>query len=125
MSVISYIFLDVVRLSLVWPPTASSVGILVEVGRSFSCRIPCCKHLFGHTIPYEVSRFSTPEAVIIYANIILARVCFLLLFLKELLYCCGKDFQLSRYFCFSIVAGLWLGHHELCFVPFGCVYGCL
>ena len=124
--VVSHVFFDVVWFSLAWPPTASSVGISVEIARSFLCGVPCCKHFFRHTVPYEVFRFSAPEAVIISAIIVvLARVCFLLLFLKELLYCCGEDFQLSCYFRFSIVTGLWLGHHEPCFIPFGCVYSCL
>src|SRR6266542_1560672 len=95
MGVIPYVFLDVVRLSLAWPPTASSIGISVEVARSSSCRIPCCKYFFGHTVLYEVPRFSTPVAVIISVIVIVAvllRVCFLLLFLKELLDCCCKDF---------------------------------
>src|SRR6266540_2204508 len=112
MGVIPYVFLDVVRFSLAWPPTASSVGVSVEIARLFSCRVPCCKHFLRHTVPYEVSRFSTPEAVIIFAIIILAWVCFLLLFSKELLYCYGEDFQLSYYFCFSVIADFWLGHHE-------------
>src|SRR6266498_4651601 len=50
---------------------------------------------------------------------------FFFLFSEKLLYCYGKDFQLSSYFCFSIVAGFWLGHHESCFVLFGYVYCCL
>src|SRR6266540_6852999 len=124
MGVVSYVFLNVVSFSLAWPPTTSSIGISIEVAGLLSCRVSYCKHLFRHTIPHEVSGFSAPEAVIISA-IILARVCFFLLFSKELLYCCSKDFQLSCHFCFSIVTSFWLGHHEPYFIPFGCVYGCL
>ena len=91
MSVVSYVFLDVVRFSLAWPPTASSVGISVEITRSFSCRVPCCKHFLGHTVPYEVFKFSAPEAVVI-AFAILVRVCLFLLFLKESLDGYSEDF---------------------------------
>src|SRR6266542_1852891 len=122
MSIVPYVFLDVVRFSLAWPPTASSVVVSVEVARLFLCRVSCCQYLLGHTVPHEVSRFSTSEAVIISAVIILSWVCFFLLFSKELLYRCSKDFHLSCHFCFGVVTGLWLGHHEPCFVPFGCVY---
>ena len=104
--VISYVFLNVIWFSLVWPPTASSVGISVEVDRSLSWRIPYCEYLFRHTVLHEVSGFSTPEAII--SSLILTRVSFFLPFLKELLYHYGKDFQLSCYFCFSIITGFWL-----------------
>src|SRR6266540_2930337 len=104
MGVVSYVFLDIVRFSLAWPPTTSSVGILVKVARSSSCRVPCCEYFFGYTVLHEVSRFSAPEAVII-ISITRVGVRFLLLFLKELLYCGGKDFQLSYHFCFSVVTG--------------------
>src|SRR6266542_498749 len=123
MDVVPYIFFDVVRFSLTWPLSASSIVVSVGIVWSISVRVPCCKHLLGHTVPHEMSRFSTPKAIV--ASIACAVVCFLLLFSKKLLYCLCEDFQLSRYFCFGIVTGFWLGHHEPCFVPFSCVYGCL
>src|SRR6266542_1209771 len=123
MDVVPYIFFDVVRFSLTWPLTASSIVVSVGIGWSISVRVPCCKHLLGHTVPHEMSRFSTPKAIV--ASIAWTGVCFLLLFSKKLLNCCGKDFQLSCYFCFGIVTSFWLGHHEPCFIPFGYIYCCL
>src|SRR6266542_4165139 len=127
MGVIPYILLDVIRFPLAWPPTASSVGISVYIVWSVLVGLPRCKQLLGHTISHEVPGFSASEAVIISVVVIAvwAWVCLLLLFSKELLDCCCKDFQLSCYFCFGIVTGLWLGHHKPCFIPFGCIYGCL
>ena len=93
--------------------------------RLFSCRVPRCKHLLEHTVSYEVSRFSTSEAVIISAIIVLSWVCLFLLFLKKLLDSRSKDFQLSCHFLFGVVASFWLGHHEPCFILFGCIYYCL
>ena len=128
--IIPYAFFDVIWFSLAWPPTASSVDVSIEVARSFSCRVPCCKHFFGHTVPHEVSRFSTPETVVsvvivIIVIIVVVRVCFFLLFSKELLDCCGEDFQLSCHLCFRIVAIFWLGHHKPCLVLLSYIYCCL
>ncbi len=91
MSVISYVFFDIIRFSLAWPLTARSVNIMVEVVRTFLLRgIPCCEYLFRHIVSRKVLRLFTFKAVII--PIISAWVYFFFFLSKELLYYHCKDF---------------------------------
>ena len=117
MDIISHVLFNIIWFSLVWPLTASFVGVSVEVARSSSCRIPCCKHLFGHTVSHEISRFSAPEAIVI-ASIILARVCFFLLFFEGVVVLLRSGLPtallpLFQHSCWFLVRSLWTLLHTI------------